>query len=480
MRPTEPGHAAHAERPRAEPSRTAAFTRRALIKAALAASVAPAIFIPRRAKATPLDALRNRARHVLILNAAGGLRTAALFNADAATAHNPYGRALTPGASEWQPGALLEAPAFPLTTFSRAPAALPSAAALSGDIAILAGVDHQPGGPALVDHQQAAQALAAITTPEGTAGLLTLIHRHHAAYATKSVALPPIAIGASPFASATAAFAGHRPLELRSAEVLKGRSTSAAPATRASWMLDHQQQRDRRFADRHGPDLQRELDARSAAKLAARSYGAQLRNPALDLLAAPDAELGGLTNHQLLEALGAVAPSTSRWGLETAFALRCFQLGIPAATVTRELFDTHSDERDTFPEDAADLARQISGIHFLLHQLRDENNIPLWDSTVVLVVSEFGRDNTDPLTGFNFGGGSDHRGTPASRNQCWPIFGGPLAKRGCRIGRLDPETLQTIDRPSIPVGAVMATVLALLGIDPAPHYSHPPLVELFA
>lgn len=456
------------------------ITRRALIKAALAASIAPAIWVPRRARATPLELLRNRARHVLILNAAGGLRTAALFNADAATAHNPYGRALAPGASEWQPGALLETPPAPLTAFTRTPAALPSAAALSGDIAILAGVDHQPEGPALVDHPEAARALATITTPEGTAGLLTLIHRHHAAYETNSVALPPIAIGGAQFAAATAAFAGHRPLEVRSAEIFKGRSATAAPAARARWMFEHQHQRDQRFADRHPSELQRELEARTAAKLAARSYGAHLRNPALDLLAAPTAELGGLTNHQLLEALGAVAPNTSRWALETAFALRCFQLGVPAVTVTRDLFDTHSDERDTFPEDAADLARQLSGLHFLLHVLRDENNIPLWDSTIVLVVSEFGRDNTDPQSGFNFGGGSDHRGTPASRNQCWPIFGGPLAKRGRRIGRLDAETLQTIDRPAIAVGAVMATILALLGIDPAPYYRHEPLAELFA
>src|SRR5436190_9720840 len=127
------------------------FSRRTILRALAGAAALP--FIPRRASAAgpALDALRGKAKHVLILNAAGGLRTAPLFNAATSTAHNPYGIAASEGASEWRAGLLLASPRTALTTFT-AGTSLAPCSELSGDIAVLAGVDHQPTGAAIVDH----------------------------------------------------------------------------------------------------------------------------------------------------------------------------------------------------------------------------------------------------------------------------------------------------------------------------------------
>jgi uncharacterized protein (DUF1501 family) len=225
------------------------------------------------------------------------------------------------------------------------------------------------------------------------------------------------------------------------------------------------------------------LTAAKDAKINSKEYAAALRNPALDLLQVPEAELGGVTNAQMLDALGAnqFLPQGS-WGLQTAFALRLMQLGVPAVGVMRYLYDTHSDENNAtmgYRVDAADLGRQIAGVHFLLKRMREEDGSLMWDRTMVFVVSEFSRDNYDPNTGFNSGGGSDHQGGLSSRNQVWPVFGGPVTAKGRRIGRLDPETMATLGGPAMSVKSVQATMLSVLGIDASRYISESPINSMF-
>jgi hypothetical protein len=412
---------------------------------------------------------------LIVLYASGGLRGAPLFFGEACTEHNPYGRASVHGNAEWTPGALLGGPRASLPLFG---AELPSAAEMSGEMALIAGVDHLPGGTAIVDHLEADHRLTTASTGNGDAGLLSIVHREHARYKTDARAFPPVDVGGSTFARATGIYAANRPLEISSAKVFEGRSERVESAQRSAWMKEVVAGRDQKFIETRKA-VRSALDNLASAKNSGRIYGNHLRNPALDLLGAPDAALGGASNAQLLEVFGAGEGGTSKWGLETAFALRCCQLGSPAVSINRYLYDTHSDERDSFPTDAADLGRQMAGLNFLLKRLDDGTGKPLWDSTVVIVVSETNRDNTDPDTGFNSGGGSDHRGTPASRNQLWPLFGGPVSGAGRIFGRLDPETLAAIDRPATSVASVQATLLALLGIDPAPYFSAPILTEIF-
>jgi hypothetical protein len=446
--------------------------RRTLLKGAGIATLAGPWFWVKRAGAA-VDPEIPRAKHVLVLYAAGGLRTPALFHADVAYQHNPYGRARAD--SEWCPGALLE---LPETSRTLSAGSLPAIGELARDIAVLAGVDHHPRGTdAPIDHQTGDLQLCTAPIGGDRAGLAAIVHRDHPGYRDKSLALPPFDLGRSSFASATGAFSTWRPIGLGSAAELTGRSRGSADAERSTWVRGLESARDAAFLASR-PKLARDrLEPFVHAKNVTRAYASLLRHPALDLLGAPDAELGGLSNRLLVEALGAA--STSGWGLDCALALRLFQLGVPFVSVARNIFDTHSAEDVTLPADAADLARQLAGLHFLLHHLRDAEGALLWEQTVVTIVSEFGRDNTDPTTGYNSGRGSDHRGSPASRNQTWPIFGGPIAARGRKLGALDPTTLETIDRPAFAIGGVMATLLVLLGIDPAPYYPHAPVRELF-
>src|SRR5262249_18401227 len=142
------------------------------------------------------------------------------------------------------------------------------------------------------------------------------------------------------------------------------------------------------------------------------------------------------------------------------------------------LYDLHSEEESRLPIDGADLGRQIAGLHFLLHRMREADGTPMWSTTVVIVVSEMSRDNTDPRTGFNSAQCSDHKGSAASGNQIWPVFGGPIRAPGREIGELDPDTLEVVGGKAIAVGEVYATLLLLLGIESSAYFAHAPIPEL--
>lgn len=417
------------------------------------------------------------AKHVLILYAGGGLRSAPLFNADVAKQFNPFGKVEPRAGVEWSPGTLLGTTPTDLFTYGD-PVQMPSVAAIAHDIAVVAGLDHVPlSDRAVQDHIEGDMR---VTNPIEDAGLLTLIHRDHPGYINGSLALPPFDIGLSNFARGENDFAGYRAIAVQSASEFAGRSQGSEQAERAEWARTLRNLRDTRYIEKRSPHVQPYLTAAKDAKINSKIYAAALRNPALDLVMVPEAELGGVTNQQMLEALGAGQFAAGQWGLETAFALRLMQLGVPAVSVLRYLYDTHSDENTMYRADSADLGRQIAALHFLLHRMRDVDGQTMWDNTVVFVVSEFSRDNTDPRTGFNSGGGSDHQGGLASRNQVWPVFGGPVKAKGKRIGQLDPETMASVGGPAMSVNSYLATILAVQGIDSSKYLTEAPLHALFA
>lgn len=453
-----------------------AFSRRTLLKGAAAGALAGPWFWTKKSFAESTPGF-GAAKHVLILYAGGGLRSVPLFNADAELQHNPFGRVAPPSGAEWAPGTLLGTEPIELFTFDDG-SRLSPVFQLAPDIAVLAGVDHDPSSDrAVMDHVEGD---LRVTGVSDDAGLLSVIHREHPGYRDGSLVLPPFDIGLSNFARGGGELAGYRPVAVQSAAEFEGRSQGSGQAERAAWARLLRDRTDARYLEKRAPHVRPYLSALRDAKQNSKEYAAALRKPALDLLGAPDAELGGVTNNQMLEVLGAGAGAGGQWGLETAFALRLMQLGVPAVSVLRYLYDTHSDEQTLFRTDAGDLGRQIAGIHFLLHRLRESDGTPMWDRTVVFLVSEFGRDNTDPATGFNSGGGSDHQGSIASRNQVWPVFGGPITARGRRLGQLDPSTLATVGGPARSVKSVQATILAALGIDASRYVDAAPIRDLFA
>lgn len=420
------------------------------------------------------------AKQLLILYASGGLRSQPLFNADAALQHNPFGRQNS--TAEWGVGSVLGTQRIPLFTFDQTGmTTLPTVGDIGGDIAVLAGVDHEPGtDTAIIDHTAGDFGLTTGDIEGGDAGLLARIHRDHPGYQNGTVHLPPLDIGLSTFGRGEGDYAAYRPIAVQSAQDFRGRSQGENREI-STWARDLRAARDSRFLGKRSPYVKPYVNAIRDAKINAREYATALRNSALDILVVPEAELGGVTNGQLLDVLGFDDPSRElEWGPQTAFALRMLQLGAPAVAINRYLYDTHSDERTTLPIDAGDLGRQIAGVHFLLKRMRGADGNPLWDSTVVIMVSEFSRDNTDPNTGWNTGNGSDHQGGYASRNQCWPIFGGPIqAARGKRIGGLNPETMAVADGKKIAtIRSVHSTLLSLLGIDYTRHFSDAPIPEL--
>lgn len=460
------------------------FSRRSFLKTAAAGATAftaaPWVFIPRKAYAGPAT---GSADAVIVLYAAGGLRSQPLFNADVSLQHNPFGIAtnVAPG-TEWGVGSILGQSPFPIFSFEGV-TEFPAVPQIANDIAVLAGVDHDPFSamPVAIDHGTGD---LSVTTGRydmqgPSSGLLSMIHRDHPGYVGGDIALPPFDLGLSNFARGEGDLAGFRPIAIGSANEFTGKSQGAAEAARGVWARSIRDVRDEAFIAKRAPHVKPYLGAVRDAKLQSRNYAAAIRSPALDLLGAPEASLGGVTNQQLLDVLGGNGGPDGSWGLDTAFALRLVQMGVPAVSVMRYLYDTHSDEKTLFPIDAGDIGRQLAGLHFLLHRMTNENGDPLWNRTVVIVMSEFSRDNVEPATGFNSADGSDHNGSPASRNQCWPIMGGPITARGRRIGQLDADSLQTVGGPATSVRSVLSTLLDLVGVDYTRYWSDAPVASLF-
>lgn len=446
---------------------------------ATAVTAAPWVFVPRKAFAGPAF---GAADSVIILYAGGGLRSQPLFNADVSLQMNPFGLAsnVAPG-TEWGVGSILGQNAFPLFSFGDV-TEFPAVPQIANDIAVLAGVDHDPSSsmPVAIDHGTGDMSVTTGRFDDMPgSGLLSMIHRDHPGYVGGDLALPPFDLGLSNFARGEGDLAGYRPIAIGSANEFTGKSSGSVEQAKGGWARNVRNARDTAFIAKRAPHVQPYLGAVRDAKLQSANYSAAIRNPALDLLGAPEATLGGVTNQQLLEVLGGGAGQEGAWGLDTAFALRLVQMGVPGVSVMRYLYDSHSDEKTLFPMDAADIGRQLAGMHFLLHRMTNANGQPLWNRTVVIMVSEFSRDNTEPTTGFNSADGSDHNGSPASRNQCWPIMGGPITAGGKRIGQLDPNTLATVGGPATSVRSVLSTLLDVLGIDHTRYWSDAPVASLF-
>src|SRR5262245_9199387 len=129
------------------------ISRRQLLKTAAvsaAAVSAPWVWTKKSfAQATPGF---GAAKRVLILYAGGGLRSAPLFYADCAKQYNPFGKVDRPTGVEWTPGTLLGTDPVPLFTFGEQ-LNLPPVPVIARDIAVVAGLDHEPTSDrAVIDH----------------------------------------------------------------------------------------------------------------------------------------------------------------------------------------------------------------------------------------------------------------------------------------------------------------------------------------
>lgn len=434
----------------------------------------PTLLIPKKARGA--SRAFGQAKHVLVLFARGGFRSHCTFNAVGNTQHNPFGAQNSD--AEWSLGA-----ACGSNDITTSLGVIPAFSKITREVAVLTSIDHMPGGTLVdVDHRTATNRIAT-GNPEGTIGLLSRIGKHLPLYANgfSERAIPPVEINPTEFGLGTAEYAATRPLSVLGAQ---GSFTSQLPIGQG-WKIQARDAMNRKFLDNRSRAYRSRLSNFLRSKDYAVLLSGVLGDPLLDVLNAPDASANGFSNAQLLEVLGNMnladigdSEGAMGWGPNVAMALRFFGFGAPMCVVTNDIYDMHDNERVNYAPRTQDLVRQLAGLNYLLKRMPHPSGGMFWDHTLVAVVSEFSRNNTE-MNGFNSGNGSDHvpENVGPTRNQAVPVMGGMIAASGKRIGETDREMVAR--GPVFSSKSLLSTFLDVLGLDHAPFWQDAPIQELF-
>lgn len=447
--------------------------RRNFLKLSAAATAAPMLWLPRRVyAATPGFGLT---KHVLVLYAKGGFRSHPTFNAVGTPMQiNPFGVNPTAVAGrQWALGNSSGADVAYSYTGGAGAVPVPSFTTISGEVTVLGCIDHNPGGAADTDHRTAANRIAT-GDPQGLDGFLARIGKDHPMYASgfSATAIPPVEIQPTEWGLGSGSYATTRPLTLLSG----GNSFASDRPVGKGFKIAARKLNDERFRATRSRAYRARLTNYLVSKGNVALFADMLKKPELNL-ADPltgTAAWDGFSNAQLLEVLGNHDLTTigdtqggMSWGLDVGLALRFFHEGSPIAVVTRDMYDMHDDEADNYRPRVQDLTRQLAGLNYLLHQMDHPTGGKYWDKTVVLVVSEFSRNNTT-ATGFNSGRGSDHVGQDSgpTRNQAVAIMGGPIAASAGKIIGPTNASIDAIDPQKIFTSRqLLATIIDALGIN---------------
>ncbi len=447
--------------------------RRDFLKLAAAATMSPVLWLPRRAfAATPGFGLT---KHVLVLYAKGGFRSHPTFNAvGTQNMINPFGVHPTVVAGrQWALGNSSGADTPLSYTGGAGAVTVPTFTEISGDVTVLGCVDHNPTGAADTDHRTAANRIAT-GDPQGLDGFLARIGKDHPMYASgfSTTAVPPVEIQPTEWGIGSGSYATTRPLSLLSG----GNSFAADRPVGKGFKIAARKSSDERFRATRSRAYRSRLTNFLISKNNVALFADMLKDPLLNLAdpANGTATAGGFTNAQMLEILGNYDLQTigdmlnlQSWGLDVAMALRFFHMGSPISVVTRDIYDMHDDEADNYRPRVQDLTRQLAGLHYLLHQMDHPTGGKYWDKTIVVVVSEFSRNNTT-ASGFNSGRGSDHVGQNSGpcRNQACAIMGGPIAaSKGKLIGPTDANIDALDPQQVFSSRQLLTTLVDALGIN---------------
>lgn len=451
------------------------LSRRQLL-AGSASLALPTLLLPRAARAA--TRARGAAEHVLVLFAKGGFRSHATFNAVGTRRDNPWGAQPAAPGTEWALGAAVGAEDYTTTL-----GVVPAFARQTREVAVIPCVDHTPGERTVdVDHRTALNRIAT-GAPEGKTGLLSIVGRLLPRYAQgfSATAFPPVELGATEFGLGAGDYAQARPLSLTGAEAVFRSDTPVGQG----WRVGARAALDQRFRERRSRAFRQRLSEFIRAKGYAVELAGLLTEPTLDVRGQPMARDAGVSNAELLSVLGDYGLSTlgdledpRSWGADVALALRFFGLGAPMCVVTRDMYDLHDRERENYAPRATDLVRQLAGLRFLLPRMSHPKGGTYWDKTLVVVLSEFSRNNTGD-EGFNSGNGSDHvseRSGPA-RNQAIAVMGGMVSAAGKRLGATD-DAMNALG-PVYSSRSLLATLLDVLGVDASTLWADAPIQELF-
>lgn len=422
-------------------------------------AIAPWVWTPRISRAG-LGIPASRHNHLIVINLDGGARTPPMFNGDLDARWNPYGTQPGAGITEWGVGMVFDAAPYPDTTAAFG-VAMPSLPMISDEICVLGTLDHTPGAAAGVGDHNVARDIISSGNQGGGPGMMSLVYARHKNYTEGSAGLvfPPVVIGSG---AATTIFGipdgSITPVMVPSFSEFASQSGDDAGG-QPQWARAFEAGLDDATADiRSARD--RQLIARmSNGKQNVEAFRNVFLDPALKVATEPTAGTD-LTNTQLEAILG-----TSLLGRNMALALRFLQHGSAAVLVGDNGWDTHSAEAEMYSTSANTLARVLAGLSFALKRMSHPEGGTYWDHTLIMLQSEFGRDNL-MSNGFNSGGGSDHTGGPGSRYQAFPYMGGLVGQGGKMFGRTDAATMEPLaGEPIFGTTAHMAMALAVLDID---------------
>lgn len=474
--------------------------RKFLAAAGASAGVAflPSIVVPKLARA---DLRANApAMRVLVLNLLGGIRSSAAFHASSLKKYNPYGL-IAEAQGEFRLGRFLDdyCPSVGQNTPADAstyalPGAwnglsLPRLRDVANKFSVIA-----TWGPDRGDH-----ILSRTKEPTGSGGgdepgILTRIGAGLFDALKNDVDFPAFHIAPSAnFGKAWSTFARFAPVTLAGPGSLPGGGDATIDRNEVETLTGHDWAKD--DLDRGRIDqaiiAKRTRSARDLAeqlalhRRAAREIGATLAQPFVhvDSLDSQNAVLGkvqtnqglvDLTNKMLRDAMLTTLQDAQNpidhmaysFAMDAAIAVRLLQLKSRAVCLEIGSFDYHSGEIDGRPLYSF-LGRMWAALGWLLARIPDPEapGKTLFDTTLVLTMSDFGRDPGSVATGYNGGGGSDHGADPSCFTLAHAVMGAGV-KGGRLISKVSTDTYRA-DQADVTYGArnLLAMILWSLGLD---------------
>lgn len=428
------------------------WTRRQFLANALAAAgafAAPDLWSKRQAFGQVAGA---RAQHFILMYAGGGLRCSSAFNAGEARQLNPYG--IHTGSRGWRVSGIFNDQRVAVPSMGME---MPSFVELSDTWSILGNVDHTPGTPRGDGGHGTAYLRMGTGDPTGRAGIMSIINREIGL----PQGIPTFIVGGTArfFGLAAGEMTAQRPVFLNGADDFQ-RLTSTFGGDGVGWEADLERWLDDRSRVGCHDFHNTMLEASVLAKDQAREFLDEFDDDVMNVNGAPEAELHGITNLNLQE----IFPNDGAWGRMSALAVRLIQKGSPGVAIGVGGYDTHSGEAGGFDQLMDSYGRALQGLYFALSNSPHPLGGSFWDHTMILGVSEFGRDNTSELSGYNRGDGSDHQGTNPCRYQTFPIGGGAVMP-GATIGQTDEQSWAPRDGVIYSSRQVLASVMDAMGID---------------
>jgi uncharacterized protein (DUF1501 family) len=452
-------------------------------------------FLPRlrRARAAELPA---RARRLLVLHLSGGIRSSAGFLASGNVTYNPYGLIEGTG-TPFALGRLLDdtPPGSPplgddAYTLGAAwgGARLPRLREVAGELSVVGTWSEARG-----DHLRA-RVEEPTGSPDGAdPGLVTRVIAGLAALHGGAPEIPGFHLAPDALFGAAGRLARHAPVALAGWYSLPSAAAAdpfVTERTADGWVAGTEmaERRDRRVVEVRAGAGRVLADTHALHRGAARSIGRRLGQADMQVAdyEATGAALGEvalaagsvpLTNAMLYElTTRALGPMPEYDGdvtgsehfnsaINAAVAVRLLQLGSPAVALEIESFDYHSDERTQAPALYGFLGRLWASLGWLLRRIPDPAGGTMFDSTLVVTTSDFGRDPAGPR-GWNGGDGSDHGADPGCFYLAHAVMGGGV-RGGQLIGGVSTEDYDA-RRETVQIAPVrlLGTLLSAVGLDP--------------